>query len=76
MGFWSFMRDMVVFDWLFGNRTKESFWERSQRENNHYTDYSHDDVFHSNEYGGYSHNDYAQPDFDDDLDSAMLDDDL
>ncbi len=25
---------MFVFDWLFGHRKKESFWERSQESNN------------------------------------------
>lgn len=75
MGFWSFMRDIFVFDWLFGHRNKESFWERSQREGQHYTDNCrHYD--HNSDYGGYSNNDYVQQDFDDDLDSSMCNDDF
>ena len=73
MGYWSFIRDMFVFDWLFGHRRKESFWERSQRESQRYTNHSHN--YNCN--GGYSNNthiDYALQDFDDDLDSGMFDD--
>ena len=74
MGFWSFMRDMFVFDWLFGHHKKGSCGEH-QRGNNHYADHSYSDDYYSNGYGGYnSHNDYAQQDFDDDLDSGMFDD--
>lgn len=74
MSFWSFMRDMFVFDWLFGHHhKKESFWERSQRENQRYACHSHDRY---RECGGYSNNDYAQQDFDDDLDSGMFGDDF
>lgn len=58
MGLWSLIRDMFVFDWLFGHHKKGSFGEH-QRENHPYA---------------YSHNDYAQQDFDDDLDSGMFDD--
>lgn len=75
MGFWSFMRDIFVFDWLFGHHKKESFWEH-QRENNHYSEHSLNDDCCSSGYVGYSHNDYAQQDFDDDLDSGMFDDDF
>ena len=76
MGFWSFMRDMFVLDWLFGHHKKESFGERSQSENHRYTGYSHSGDYHSGGYGGYSRNDYAQQDFDDDLDAGMFDDDF
>lgn len=75
MGFWSFISDMFVFDWLFGHRKKESFGERSQRKKQRYTNHSH----HDNCNGGYSNNthiDYAQQDFDDALDSGMFDDDF
>lgn len=76
MGFWSFMRDMFVFDWLFGrHHKKESFWERNQRENQRYTNNYHHDDYNSG-YGSLSHNDYAQQDFDDDLDAGMFDDDF
>jgi len=55
MGFWSYIRDMFVFDWLFGHRKKESFWEQPQQESQRCDSYfSHDE-------GGYSHyhhNDY------------------
>ncbi len=71
MGFWSFMRDMMVFDWLFGHRKKESFWEQRQGESQRYANHNrHDD------YRNYSNNDYVQQDFDDDLDSGMFDDDF
>ncbi|MCM1377698.1 MAG: hypothetical protein NC097_02645 [Clostridium sp.] len=72
MGFWSFMRDMFVFDWLFGHRKKESFWERSQSENQRFTDHYRQDDYNS----GYNYNDYVQQDFDDDHDSGMFDDDF
>lgn len=68
------MRDMFVFDWLFGHCKKESFWERGQRENRRYTgDFHHDDSV-SNDYNNYSYIDSAQQDFDDDIDSSMFDD--
>lgn len=75
MGFWGFMRDMFVFDWLFGHRKKESFWERSQRENQRYTDNHHHDDYNGG-YNNHINNDYAQQDFDDDLDAGMFDDDF
>lgn len=75
MGFWSFLRDMFVFDWLFGHRKKVSFWERTQRESQCYTDNYRDDNQNS-VYSSYSHHDYAQQDFDDDLDSGIFDDDF
>jgi len=31
MGFWGFMRDMSVFDWLFGHSKKEYFWEHNRK---------------------------------------------
>lgn len=75
MGFWSFMRDMFVFDWLFGHRKKESFWQCRQRESKRYTEHSNHDNYGSGN-GGYNHNDYVQQDFDDDLDSGMFYDDF
>lgn len=75
MGFWSFIRDMFVLDWLFGHHKKESFWERSQRESQRYADYSHKNDYNSN-YSSCNNNDYLQQDFDDDLDSGMFDDDF
>ena len=74
MGFWSFIRDMIVLDWLFGHHNKESFRDRGQSENHRYTDYSHNDDYHCSGYEDYGRNDYAQQDFDDDLDSGMFDD--
>lgn len=74
MGFWSFIRDMFVLDWLFGHHKKENFGKRTHEDNRHYTDYLHNDNYHSGGYGGYRRNDYAQQDFDDDLDSGMFDD--
>lgn len=73
MGFWSLLRDMFVFDWLFGHHKKKSFWESSQKENQRYTTHSNHDSY-SGGYSKYSHNDYVQQDFDDDLDSGMFDD--
>jgi len=75
MGFWSFMRDMFVFDWLFAHHKKESFWERNRRENPYVND-SHDEYYSGSSYSNYSNNDYAQQDFDDDLDLGMYDDDF
>ncbi len=75
MGFWSFMRDMFVFDWLFGHRKKESFWGQNRRENPYIND-SHDDYHSSSGNNHCSNNDYFQLDFDDDLDSGMCDDDF
>lgn len=90
MGFWSFMRDMIVLDWLFGRRKKESFWEQSQRESGRYADNPCDNSRDSWSCGGYDYNgyhdydqqdfvdyhDYGQQDFDDDLDSGVFDDDF
>lgn len=82
MGFWSFLRDMFVLDWLFGKHKKESFGERSQGENNRHTDCHHNDNHHSggysdyDGYSGYGGDDYARQDFDDDLDAGMFDDDF
>lgn len=75
MRFRCFIRDMFVFDWLFGHRKKESFWQRSQRKSQHYDGHSNHDDYNGN-YAGYSHYDYAQQDFDDDLDSGKFDDDF
>ena len=74
MGFWSFIRDVFVLDWLFGHRKKESFWERSQRESRHYDNHSSCDEYGGSGYSHYHHNDYAQQDFDDDLDSGVYED--
>lgn len=75
MNFISFLHDMFVFDWLFGHRKKESFCEHRQRESHRYINHSnHDDCRSGN--GVYSHYDYAQQDFDEDLDSGMFDDDF
>ena len=77
MGFWSFVRRMIVLDWLFGGRNNGSNRSHSHsgREWNDYTDYSHDDGCG---YGGYMdyRDDYARQDFDDDLDCGMFDDDF
>lgn len=75
MGFWSFIRDMQVFDWLFGHRKKESFWEQRQRKNQRYANQNHHNDYRDG-YNSYGINDYAQQDFDDDLDSGMFDDDF
>lgn len=75
MGFWSFIRDKFMFDWLFGHRKKESFWELRQRDSIQYDGHSnHDDYI--DDYAGYSHYDYAQQDLDGDLDSGMFDGDF
>lgn len=74
MGFWSFMRDMIVIDWLFGQHKEKSSGKRSRREKRRHTDYPHNDDYRHRGYGGYSHNDHVQQDFDDDLDSGMFDD--
>lgn len=69
------MRDMLVFDWLFRHRKKESFWERNRRENPYVND-SRDDYHSCGGYSHYNNHDYVQQDFDDDLDSGMYDDDF
>lgn len=74
MGFLSFLRDMIVFDWLFGHHEKKSFGSHDQRMNNSYTDYMHDYDSGCTNYGGYDNDDFVQRDFDDDLDSGMFDD--
>lgn len=74
MGFWSFIRDLFVLDWLFGHHKKESFREQRQRKSQRYDSHSSLDEYGSGGYGYYHHNDYAQQDFDDDLDSDMYDD--
>ncbi len=75
MSFWAFIRDLFVLDRLFSHHYKESFWMRSQRENQRHTN-----NYHHNDYNsGYSYNthiDYVQQDFDDDLDSGIFDDDF
>lgn len=74
---WRFLRDMLVLDWLFGLHKTESNGERSLLESGHYTDYSsYDNDYTCSDYGGYGGGDYAQQDFDDDLDSGMFDDDF
>ncbi len=76
MGFWSFMRDMMVFDRLFGHHKKESFWERRQRESKRYANHSHKYDNGGGYRSSYGTTDYVQQDFDDDLDSGMFDDDF
>lgn len=72
MGFWRFIRDMLVFDWLFGHRKKESFWEQRQMESQQYVNQNRYDDYRDG-YHSYGNIDYAQQDFDDGLDSGMLD---
>lgn len=74
MDFWSFIRDIFVFDWMFGHRKKESFLEQRQRDSQRYDRQSSLDEYGGGGYSHYHHNDYAQQDFDDDLDSGMFDD--
>ena len=74
MGFWSFMRDMIVIDWLFVQHKKNSSVKRSRREKRRHNDYQHNDDYRHRGHGGHSHNDHVQQDFDDDLDSGMFDD--
>lgn len=74
MGFWSFIRDLFVLDWLFGHHNKESFREQRQRKRQRHDSHSSLDEYGGSGYGHYQHNDYAQQDFDDDLDSGMYDD--
>ena len=76
MGLWSFLRDIFVLDWLFGRHNKESFGGRSTGESNRATDCPHNDDYNSGGHSGYGSYDYAQQDFDDDLDAGMFDDDL
>lgn len=59
MGFWSFIRDMFVFDRLFGHRKKESLWEQRQRESQRYDSHSSNDEYRGGGYSHYHHNDYA-----------------
>ena len=75
MSFGSFLRDMFVFDWLFGHREKAYFGEQRQKESQRYANQNYHDDYRDN-YCSYSNNDYAQQDFDDDLDSGMFDDDF
>ena len=59
MGFWRFIRDMFVFDWLLGLRKKESIWERSQKEQQRFDNKSFHDEYSDRSYSHYHHNDYA-----------------
>ena len=72
MSFWRFLRNMIVFDWLFGHNHGESLRESGQRNNQRDDDdYSHYD------YGGYDsrhYDDYAR--LNDDYDSGVFDDGL
>lgn len=63
MCFWTFIRDMFVFDWLFGHSKRKSVCVQRQRESRRYDN-------------NCLHDDCAQQDFDDDLDSGMIDDDF
>ena len=76
MGFWNFIRDMFVFDWLFGHSKKKSFWEQRQREIQRYSSHSSHDVYDGNDNSHFQnhYDDYVQQNFDDDLDSGMYDD--
>lgn len=86
MGFWSFIRDMIVLDWLFGRHKRDSFWERGQRGSGRYADDLRDGWscggYDSNGYHDYGRHDFAdycdygQHDFDDDMDSGLFDDDF
>lgn len=54
MGFWSFLRDMFVMNWLFGHSKNESFKGHHHSDKHRYNDYSHDhnDDYHNGGYGG------------------------
>lgn len=70
MGFWRFIRDMMVLDWLSGTLKGKSCGERDQ-----WDDMSCDDSSDNDFCGGY--NDYdptGYNHFDDDFDSGMYDD--
>lgn len=66
---------MLVFDRLFGHRKTECFWERSQSEQQHFGNQSFHDVYNPSSYSHYGHSEYAQQNFDDDLNSDIFDDD-
>ena len=78
MGFWSFLGEMWLFNRLFGHHKKESFGCHDSKGSRRFDDYSrYDDDYCNTNYGRrYSGNDYVQQDFDDDLDSGMIDDDF
>ncbi|MCM1292432.1 MAG: hypothetical protein NC111_01720 [Bacteroides sp.] len=76
MGFWSFLRSMIVYDFLFGHRhdhndncSSPNIWHNSHNDylsdDNYTGGYHHDD--YSQGYSGYSHHDDVN-DFLDDLD--------
>jgi hypothetical protein len=70
MGFWSFVRSLFLFKWLFGGRRNESLRQPGQivnhRNNNHTSDdiHSFGDVYRDGGYRHDSRNDYAHEDFD------------
>lgn len=81
MRFWSFIRDMIVLDWLSGKHRDRSCEESHLRDNQRFDD-SYDDDFCGG-YHGYDATDCAQQDFfasealwddDDDFDSGTYDD--
>lgn len=87
MGFWSFVRSLFLFKWLFGGRRREALRQPGQivsHSNNYHTSddiHSFGDVYRDGGYRNDSRNDYAHEDFDcihedfeDDLDSGMFDD--
>lgn len=77
MGFWSFLRDMFVFDWLFGSHRKGGLPDNHTNNTSHNQDsecgYDHDDDIppHSNrsysswDYGHYASDDYYHDSHDD-----------
>ena len=74
MGFWSFMRDMFVFNWLFDHIKKDSFRNQHSKDIHLYDDHSHHDDY--GDYQGYDNPYYPEQDFDDDLDTDPFDDDF
>lgn len=74
MGFWRFMKYMLVYDWLFGHHRDDTYGTHRSSGHQHYTDCFHDDCGCGCDL--YDHEDYIQQDFDDDLDWDMLDDDF
>lgn len=76
MGFWSFIRDMIVIDWLFGHHRRSPFGDCNQGDSSSYTGRTHNDDHNCGGFVGPDYNDYALQDFEDDLDSDMFDDDF
>lgn len=74
MGFWSFIKYMLVFDWLFGHSKEESVWKQRQRECQCYDNHSSLNEYGDSGYSHFHHSDYEPQDFDNDLDSEIFDD--